>query len=78
MDSGSEKIPELYHPGGGVLAGLGFTMALFIANLAFSKSLIDSARLGIFLASVVFAVTGLALLLMWVPGRSKHPQMDRG
>jgi NhaA family Na+:H+ antiporter len=32
---------------GGMLAGIGFTMALFIANLAFSPSLINSARLGI-------------------------------
>jgi len=58
--------------GGGLLAGIGFTMALFIANLAFSKSLIDSAKLGIFLASVVSAVAGLALL-MWRPARGKHP-----
>lgn len=48
--------------GGGLLAGIGFTMALFIANLAFSQSLIDSAKLGIFLASVFSAVAGLALL----------------
>ena len=54
--------------GGGLLAGIGFTMALFIANLAFSKSLIDSAKLGIFLASVVSAVAGLALLRT-LPGR---------
>ena len=48
--------------GGGLLAGIGFTMALFIANLALDQSLIDSAKLGIFLASVVSAVAGLALL----------------
>jgi NhaA family Na+:H+ antiporter len=48
--------------GGGLLAGIGFTMALFIANMAFSQSLIDSAKLGIFLASVVSAVAGIALL----------------
>jgi NhaA family Na+:H+ antiporter len=62
--------------GGGLLAGIGFTMALFIANLSFSKSLIDSAKLGIFLASVVSAVAGLTLL-MWLPARGKHPQVDR-
>jgi NhaA family Na+:H+ antiporter len=62
--------------GGGLLAGIGFTMALFIANLAFSKSLIDSAKLGIFLASVFSAVAGLALL-MWLPARGKHPEVDR-
>ncbi|MDX1488686.1 MAG: Na+/H+ antiporter NhaA, partial [Acidiferrobacterales bacterium] len=56
--------------GGGLLAGIGFTMALFIANLAFSKSLIESAKLGIFLASVFSAVAGLALL-MWLPTRGR-------
>lgn len=48
--------------GGGLLAGIGFTMALFVANLAFSPDLIDSAKLGIFLASVFSAVAGIALL----------------
>lgn len=57
--------------GGGLLAGIGFTMALFIANLAFSQSLIDSAKLGIFLASIVSAAAGLALLRWW-PGRGQH------
>lgn len=52
--------------GGGLLAGIGFTMALFIADLAFDESLIDSAKLGIFLASVVSAMAGLALLT-WLP-----------
>ena len=58
--------------GGSLLAGIGFTMALFIANLAFDKSLIDSAKLGIFLASVFSAVAGLALL-MWLPARGRTP-----
>lgn len=53
--------------GGSLLAGIGFTMALFIANLAFDDSLINSAKLGIFLASVVSAVGGLAVLT-WVVG----------
>lgn len=48
--------------GAGLLAGIGFTMALFVANLGFSDDLIDSAKLGIFLASVFSAVAGLALL----------------
>ena len=61
--------------GGGLLAGIGFTMALFIANLAFDKALIDSAKLGIFLASVVSAVAGLALL-MSLPARGKLPEKD--
>ncbi len=62
--------------GGALLAGIGFTMALFVANLAFSSSLIDSAKLGIFLASVVSAVAGFALLT-WLPTRSRHPPLAR-
>jgi NhaA family Na+:H+ antiporter len=60
--------------GGSLLAGIGFTMALFIANIAFDKSLIDSAKLGIFLASVFSAVAGLAVLV-WLPARGKTPEM---
>jgi NhaA family Na+:H+ antiporter len=56
--------------GGGQLAGIGFTMALFIANLAFDESFIGSAKLGIFLASVSSAVAGLAMLI-WLPARAK-------
>lgn len=48
--------------GGGLLAGIGFTMALFIANLAFTESLMNSVKLGIFAASIFSAVAGLALL----------------
>ncbi|WP_417605013.1 Na+/H+ antiporter NhaA [Oceanimonas baumannii] len=51
--------------GGGLLAGIGFTMALFIADMAFDQSLIDSAKLGIFLASVCSALAGLAVLRWW-------------
>lgn len=49
---------------GGLLAGIGFTMALFIANLAFNDDLINDAKLGILSASVFSAVAGI-LLLRW-------------
>jgi NhaA family Na+:H+ antiporter len=55
--------------GGALLAGIGFTMALFIGNLAFSTNLIDAAKLGIFLASVFSALAGLALLRL-LPARA--------
>ena len=48
--------------GGSFLAGIGFTMALFIANLALTGPLMDSAKIGIFLASMFSAAAGLALL----------------
>lgn len=63
--------------GGGVLAGIGFTMALFIASLAFGPTLIDSAKSGIFLASLFSAVAGMALL-RWMPARRHRvPAPDR-
>ena len=48
--------------GVGLLAGIGFTMSLFIAGLAFGGELYDQARLGIFVASLVSAASGIALL----------------
>ncbi|WP_337845818.1 Na+/H+ antiporter NhaA, partial [Thermus sp.] len=46
----------------GFLAGIGFTMALFIAALAFpSPSLLDQAKLGVLSASLAAALLGLSL-----------------
>jgi NhaA family Na+:H+ antiporter len=58
---------------GGLLAGIGFTMALFIASLAFDQSLINAAKLGILSASIVSAVAGIALLA-WLSPRGMHPR----
>jgi Na+:H+ antiporter, NhaA family len=58
--------------GGSLLAGIGFTMvALFIAQLAFSKDLIDAAKLGILSGSVVSALGGVALLA-WLSPRAQN------
>lgn len=49
--------------GTGLLAGIGFTMSLFIAALGFGDGpLLDQAKLGVLSASVVAAVVGLAVL----------------
>ncbi|HIF9545996.1 TPA: Na+/H+ antiporter NhaA [Photobacterium damselae] len=48
--------------GGGMLAGIGFTMALFIAELAYDPTQINAAKLGIFLASMVSAFLGIIFL----------------
>lgn len=63
--------------GGSLLAGIGFTMALFIANLAFDDSLIHTAKLGIIAASAISAMAGLGML-MWVTGRTsaRAPSRD--
>ena len=51
--------------GAGLLGGIGFTMALFIATLGFKgdPELLDHAKLGILVASTVAAIGGLAILL---------------
>lgn len=47
----------------GLLAGVGFTLSIFIADLAFTKApLIDAAKMSIFAASVISAVGGLLYL----------------
>lgn len=51
--------------GGSLLAGIGFTMALFIANLAFTPELINAAKMGILLVSVFSALVGMLLLSGW-------------
>jgi NhaA family Na+:H+ antiporter len=53
---------------GGALTGIGFTMAVFIAELAFDDALLNSAKLGILAASVVAAAIGL-LALAWLTPR---------
>jgi NhaA family Na+:H+ antiporter len=55
--------------GGGLLAGIGFTMALFIADLAFDDALINAAKLGILSASLTSAAAGLAVLVWATRGK---------
>jgi len=47
-----------------LLAGVGFTMSLFIGNLAFTENLVylDSAKVGILLGSLVAGVLGYLVL----------------
>lgn len=47
---------------GSLLTGIGFTMALFIAELAFEAALLDSVKLGVMAASVVSAAVGFVTL----------------
>jgi NhaA family Na+:H+ antiporter len=54
--------------GGGCLAGIGFTMALFIAGLALDESTLDAAKVGVLAASAISAALGMTLLLLFLPG----------
>src|SRR5262249_45321434 len=69
--SGLAKLPEGVSWGiltaGGVLAGGGFTMSIFIAALALDERLLDAAKVGILTSSILCAVIGAALLLKLLP-----------
>jgi len=47
---------------GSLLTGIGFTMALFIAELSFNADLLNSVKLGVLAASATSAVLGLLIL----------------
>jgi len=47
---------------GAFLTGIGFTMSTFIANLAYSPTLLAAAKVGILAGSATSAVIGIALL----------------
>lgn len=53
--------------GGGCLAGIGFTMALFIGGLALEGALLDAAKIGILCGSFISAILGIAILMVTLP-----------
>ncbi|MFZ2529237.1 MAG: Na+/H+ antiporter NhaA [Rhodococcus sp. (in: high G+C Gram-positive bacteria)] len=56
-------LTRLHLLGGATLAGMGFTISLFIVDLAFSDAdTANAARIGILMASVLAAVLGTVLL----------------
>jgi NhaA family Na+:H+ antiporter len=70
--SGITRLPDAASWAGiigvGLLAGIGFTMSLFIANLAFGPGAeLDQAKIGVLAASVVAALTGLLFLSRVLP-----------
>jgi Na+:H+ antiporter, NhaA family len=63
----------------GVVAGVGFTMSLFIGNLAFADSkLLAAAKLGVLLGSTGAAMLGIVLgRTLLVPFSSSAPQKQK-
>lgn len=57
--------------GVGMLGGIGFTMSIFITNLAFAgnRALIDESKLAIFAASLAATVLGVGYLFFFCPNR---------
>jgi Na+:H+ antiporter, NhaA family len=62
--------------GVGCIAGIGFTMSLFIGALAFSEpALATPVRLGVYAGSVISAALGLLILASTLP-RARYPKND--
>lgn len=60
--------------GAGCLAGIGFTMSLFIADLALGEELLESGKIGALTGSALSATAGCTLL--WWFLRKKSPSRD--
>lgn len=77
--SGMGRLPDdlkMYHVvGGGVLAGIGFTVALFIAHLSLDHDHLEQAKLAILLASLVAAIVG-SIALVALPGDQHGDPVD--
>ena len=63
----------------GLLAGIGFTMSIFITNLAFAgqPEIINAAKMAILLASVTAGVLGMLWLGLVSKNRSETVAQDR-
>src|SRR5207249_1564938 len=59
--------------GAGLLAGIGFTMALFIAGLALEGVLLEEAKIGILFGSTLAAVLGFLMLKKVLPAPPTGP-----
>ena len=62
----------------GSVAGIGFTVSLFIAGLSFpeAEALTDDAKIGILVASLVAALVGVVVLLIATRGGVPEPAPD--
>jgi NhaA family Na+:H+ antiporter len=79
VKAGWARKPEAYGwgqvLGAGCLAGIGFTMSLFIAGQSYPVAAdFDAAKIAIFIASIIAAILGVATL--WWMGRSAMPAQE--
>jgi NhaA family Na+:H+ antiporter len=73
-------LPEglgLQHVAGiAVLGGIGFTVSLFITDLAFRGEVIDDAKIGVLVASTIAAVLGMIVLRVLLRGPVGRPREE--
>ena len=62
--------------GSGFLAGIGFTMAIFIGGLALDGALLNAAKVGILAGSALSAMAGVSLLVLFLPKNPKNERAD--
>ena len=83
VKTGLAKLPEgvswaKVH-GLSLLAGIGFTMSLFIGNLAFTDpAQIDAVKIGVLSGSLIAAIAGFLLLRTILPQEAAVPKTDGG
>ena len=71
------RAPELSWPlltSGSLLTGIGFTMSLFIAGLAYPPTMLDTAKIGVLSGSLVSAAAGLVMLALLTCRNSRNSQ----
>jgi NhaA family Na+:H+ antiporter len=69
------KLPEninwFHLTGLGLLAGIGFTMSIFISNLAFDNNdIVQSSKIAVLLGSLIACLAGLSILYMAIKNNS--------
>jgi NhaA family Na+:H+ antiporter len=62
--------------GAGCLAGIGFTMSLFVAGLALDGELLSAGKLGTLAGSVVSAVLGCVILVAVLPRQAVNDDLN--
>jgi NhaA family Na+:H+ antiporter len=65
------KWPEIY--GAAMLAGIGFTMSIFISDLAFDDpEIIEKAKVGVMVATIISSVIGVIMLKLYYKKRDSE------
>jgi Na+:H+ antiporter, NhaA family len=73
-----QNVSRRHLAGAGVLAGIGFTMSIFISNLAFTDAArIQFSKIAVLIASLLATILGLSTLLR-SPGTVERPSTYQG